>query len=111
MFGKIEPRNPLIFTGESHILDMKEKSSGRRKVMPTTLSALRANKYRVPKGTKTVELKCGCKALYLPPLPRIGEDAFCRTCDSWTTRIKIVPGPSLLRWAQFLVGRTERSWP
>jgi len=73
--------------------------------MPTSLSALRAKEYSVPKGTKRITLACGHVALYLPPLPKVNEDAYCRECDTWTVRVKSGWGPSLLRWALFLVGR------
>lgn len=49
----------------------------------TSLARLRETAPKLPKGTKTVTLTCRHTALYSgTAVPRPGEWAFCRTCDT-----------------------------
>jgi hypothetical protein len=56
--------------------------------MSKTLASLRAEPYKLPRGSRQVRLTCGHSAWYVAPLPVVGEPAYCRTCDTWTTRTK-----------------------
>lgn len=54
--------------------------------MPKSLASLRETAYKIPRGSVTIRLTCGHSAIFLPPVPQPGTDAFCRQCDSWRRR-------------------------
>lgn len=55
--------------------------------MPHSLRSLRAEPYKLPKGSIEITLSCGHTAWYVRPAPRQGEDAYCRACGEWRDRI------------------------
>jgi hypothetical protein len=56
------------------------------RVRSTSLVRLTETAIKLPKGTMRVKLTCGHIGLYPPPVMPVGDIAFCRTCDAWTTR-------------------------
>lgn len=54
--------------------------------MTKSLAQLKAGTYRLPRGTKRIVLQCGHVALYVRPVPTVGESAFCRECGNWSAR-------------------------